>query len=308
MVQTGDTLTRDPGARDRWGTGGSNRTIPDEFPLAANGGLLLRHETSGVLSMANAGPNTSSSQFFITLAPTPWLDGRHAIFGRVIAGIEVVRAIGDIATDASDRPLTDVLLRNMSVAGAVPLGRGVIYPARPAGTNPVVQLETSHGNVRLEVFVDKAPRTAGNFLSLVRQGYYDGMRFHRVVGPAGAPPDGFIIQAGDPFSRNFSLKDSWGTGGPNYTIPDEYLTDAEGRLLTWHDGPGILGLATRGPNTGSSQFYITLTQTSSLDNNNPVFGRVWSGMDVVRAIGNVTTDDQQRPVEDVFLVRAAVVP
>src|SRR5690606_24222060 len=101
MIQGGDPTGT--------GRGGPGYTIDDEF---AEG---LRHSSEGILSMANAGPDTGGSQFFITLAATPWLDGRHAIFGRVIEGMEVVRDIGKTETGAGDRPKKDVVMERVRV-------------------------------------------------------------------------------------------------------------------------------------------------------------------------------------------------
>jgi peptidyl-prolyl cis-trans isomerase A (cyclophilin A) len=112
MLQGGDPLTKDVKNKPRWGTGGPGYTIKDEFYRT------LKHDTPGLLSMANAGPNTGGSQFFVTLDKTPWLDGRHAIFGKVTKGMEVVRTIGDLDTDARDCPKVDVLIQRAFVKGA----------------------------------------------------------------------------------------------------------------------------------------------------------------------------------------------
>ena len=134
--------------------------------------------------------------------------------------------------------------------------------------NPVVSIDTNLGAFSVELFEDRAPITAGNFRKLTEDGYYDGIIFHRVI-------EGFMIQGGDPTGT--------GRGGPGYTIDDEF----HGELR--HDGEGVLSMANAGPNTGGSQFFITLAETPWLDGKHAVFGRVIEGMDVVRKIGGVTT-------------------
>ncbi|MDH5766547.1 MAG: peptidylprolyl isomerase [Gammaproteobacteria bacterium] len=97
------------------GTGGPGYNIVDEFPVDDQGNLLVTHDTLGVLSMANAGPGTGGSQFFITLNQTGWLDGLHTVFGRIISGTTVLQAIGGVATDAQDRPTSDVVINTITI-------------------------------------------------------------------------------------------------------------------------------------------------------------------------------------------------
>jgi peptidyl-prolyl cis-trans isomerase A (cyclophilin A) len=139
---------------------------------------------------------------------------------------------------------------------------------------------TSQGNFRIELFEDKAPETTGNFIKLAESGFYNGIVFHRVIG-------NFMIQGGCPQGT--------GMGGPGYTIADEFHPELK------HDGPGILSMANAGPNTGGSQFFITLVPTDWLDGRHAVFGRVVEGMEVVSTIGNVSTDPRDRPLEDVTI-------
>ena len=152
-------------------------------------------------------------------------------------------------------------------------------------TNPIAVFETNHGTFEIELFEDKAPITVKNFIDLAEKGFYDGLIFHRVI-------DGFMIQGGDP--------NGMGTGGPGYTIPDEFHKDLK------HDDEGILSMANAGPNTGGSQFFITLAATPWLDGHHSVFGKVVKGMDVVREIGKVDTDFQNKPLAKVVMEKVTI--
>jgi peptidyl-prolyl cis-trans isomerase A (cyclophilin A) len=144
--------------------------------------------------------------------------------------------------------------------------------------NPTVTFDTTDGTFTAELFLDVAPVTAGNFVKLAKDGFYDGVVFHRVI-------DGFMIQGGDPTGT--------GRGGPGYTIKDEFAPGLK------HDTEGMFSMANAGPNTGGSQFFITLAATPWLDGKHAIFGRVTEGLDVVRAIGKVKTGPGDRPVKDV---------
>ena len=151
--------------------------------------------------------------------------------------------------------------------------------------NPIAVFETNHGTFEIELFEDKTPITVKNFIGLAEKGFYDGLIFHRVI-------DGFMIQGGDP--------DGMGTGGPGYTIPDEFHKDLK------HDSEGVLSMANAGPNTGGSQFFITLAATPWLDGHHSVFGKVIKGMDVVREIGKVDTDFQDKPLAKVVMEKVTI--
>ena len=152
-------------------------------------------------------------------------------------------------------------------------------------TNPIAVFETNHGTFEIELFEDKAPITVKNVTDLAEKGFYDGLIFHRVI-------DGFMIQGGDP--------NGMGTGGPGYTIPDEFHKDLK------HDSEGVLSMANAGPNTGGSQFFITLAATPWLDGHHSVFGKVVKGMDVVREIGKVDTDFQDKPLAKVVMEKVTI--
>ena len=151
--------------------------------------------------------------------------------------------------------------------------------------NPTVTIETNHGTITAEMFMDLAPKTAGNFIELAKKGYYDDLIFHRVI-------PGFMIQGGCP--------DKNGTGGPGYSIPDEF-----GPGLA-HTHSGIFSMANSGPNSGGSQFFITLAATPWLDGKHAIFGKVTEGMDIVEAIGATKTGMMDRPVEEVVMKKVTV--
>jgi len=170
--------------------------------------------------------------------------------------------------------------------------------------NPTVTLRTTHGDITVELFEERAPRTVENFLGLARHdpaadadpaadtntwedpetgevrgdSLYEGAVFHRII-------DDFMIQGGDPTGT--------GRGGPGYQFDDEFHDD-----LT-HDGPGILSMANSGPNTNGSQFFITLDATPHLNGKHAVFGQVIDGMDVVEEIGSLPTGRNDEPTETV---------
>ncbi len=124
-------------------------------------------------------------------------------------------------------------------------------------------IQTNRGDIVIDLHADKAPRTVNNFVALARDGFYDGVKFHRVIAD-------FMIQGGDPAGS--------GSGGPGYRFGDEFHPELR------HDGPGVLSMANAGANTNGSQFFITHGATNWLDNKHSVFGRVRSGQDVVDAI------------------------
>jgi cyclophilin family peptidyl-prolyl cis-trans isomerase len=151
--------------------------------------------------------------------------------------------------------------------------------------NRTVTFRTNQGSFKVELHDDEAPTTTANFVTLAEKGFYDGVIFHRVI-------TDFMIQGGDPTGT--------GRGGPGHTIPDEF-----GAGLG-HDAEGVLSMANSGPNTGGSQFFITLAPTPWLDGKHAVFGKVLEGLEVVRAIGQVETAAGDRPIEDVVMEEVKV--
>jgi peptidyl-prolyl cis-trans isomerase B (cyclophilin B) len=134
-----------------------------------------------------------------------------------------------------------------------------------------VTITTNKGEIIFEIYTDKVPLTAQNFLNLAESGFYDGIIFHRVI-------PGFMAQVGDPLTKDPSQEAWWGTGGPGYAIADEFDPTLK------HDGPGIVSMANSGPNSGGSQIFITYEATPHLDGRHAVFGKVTSGMEVLEQI------------------------
>jgi peptidylprolyl isomerase len=153
-----------------------------------------------------------------------------------------------------------------------------------AESQKLVKLETNMGTITIALAADM-PVTSGNFETLVKKGYYDGIIFHRVI-------NGFMIQGGDP--------EGTGRGGPGYAIKDEFTKSNR-------NDRGTISMANAGPNTGGSQFFINLVNNNFLDSKHPVFGKVIEGMDVVDKIAKVKTGANDRPVQNVTIIRAVMV-
>ncbi len=157
-----------------------------------------------------------------------------------------------------------------------------------ADKNPIVVLETTQGNIELELYPKIAPKTVKNFIELSKKGYYNGTIFHRVI-------KRFMIQGGDPT----------GTGRGGKSIYGEVFED-EFKPNVVFDKPGILAMANRGPNTNGSQFFITTVPTPHLNGRHTIFGKVIKGYDVVKKIENTPVNYMDRPLTDQIIKRAYV--
>ncbi|VFQ73072.1 unnamed protein product [Cuscuta campestris] len=153
---------------------------------------------------------------------------------------------------------------------------------------PEVTLATSMGSFTVEMYCKHAPKTCRNFVELARRGYYDKVKFHRII-------KDFIVQGGDPTGT--------GRGGESIYGP-KFVDEIRPELK--HTGAGIISMANAGANTNGSQFFITLAPAPSLDGKHTIFGRVCRGMEIVKRLGSVQTDNTDRPVHDVMILNATV--
>ncbi|NOQ30629.1 MAG: peptidylprolyl isomerase [Helicobacteraceae bacterium] len=156
------------------------------------------------------------------------------------------------------------------------------------GKGPIVVLETTKGNIEIQLFEDKAPKTVENFVTLVKRGYYNGIIFHRII-------KNFMIQGGDPS----------GTGRGGESAKGGKFNDEFNPSLDF-DNKGVLAMANAGPNTNGSQFFITTVPTSHLNGHHTIFGQVIKGMDVVDDLENVRVDRRSKPVKTEKIIKATI--
>ncbi len=172
----------------------------------------------------------------------------------------------------------------------------VIFTTYLRGTetmkNSVAIIETNQGTIKIELFRDTMPLTTQNFIDLSSKKFYDGTRVHRVI------PQ-FMIQGGDPLTKDINQKKMWGTGGPGYEIKDEFVKGLS-------NVRGTIAMANHGPNTGGSQFFINVVDNTFLDGKHPVFGKVVEGMDIADKISLVKRDAQDRPLQDVVITSVKI--
>jgi peptidylprolyl isomerase len=182
---------------------------------------------------------------------------------------------------------------------ATTTARGNLGDMNTASTTRA-RFTTSAGDFVLELYTEKMPITTGNFIELAQKGYYDGTKFHRII-------EGFMIQGGDPLTKDEAMRARWGTGGPGYNIQDEFVTGLS-------NVRGTISMANTGqPNTGGSQFFINLVDNTNLDfdkppmtSRHPVFGKVVEGMDVVDEIAGVAVDGRDAPLEAVVIEKLTI--
>lgn len=148
-------------------------------------------------------------------------------------------------------------------------------------------IKTNKGDIVIDFFEQQTPNTVANFKKLATTGFYDGVKFHRII-------RNFMIQGGDPLTKDDAKRHMWGTGGPGYKFDDE-ITPAN------NNGIGTISMANAGRNTNGSQFFINLVDNSFLDTKHTAFGQVVKGLEVVNAIGSVPTGPGDQPIDPVVI-------
>ena len=295
MVQGGDPTGT--------GRGGPGYRFADE--------QVTRDYLRGTLAMANAGPNTNGSQFFI-MHQDYALPKDYTIFGMVTEGLDVLDAIANTPVTAhtpggeQSLPLEDIVIRSIEISEEEQTSSAP-PPATPSAAASAQQpqeakmqwdsppamsidtekqyhatLSTTYGNITVELYPSEVPATVNNFVFLARQGFYDGVAFHRII-------RGFMVQSGDPTGT--------GSGGPGYRFADEPVTRDYLR--------GTLAMANAGPNTNGSQFFL-VHQDAGLPPAYTIFGMVTEGLDVLDAIANSPVaigpgGERSQPLEEIVI-------
>ncbi len=269
------------------GMGGPGYTFADEIDP------FLNFDRAGLLAMANSGPNTNGSQFFITFAPTPWLNSKHTIFGEIVKGAEVLDKltrrdpeqntttpgdtlltieISEAATSQRPTPTPtptpfapDPTADDHFMASLAPDQRVGYWNSAPASALETGQIyqatfRTTVGDIVVELMPDRAPQAVNNFIALARAGYYDGTHFFQVI------PD-LVAVGGDPLDN--------GSGSPGYTIPDELTTNI-------FNDAGWLGAAQPSPDSNNGQFFFTLGPAGWLAERFTPLGRVVKGAEYLK--------------------------
>lgn len=225
---------------------------------------------------------------------TPWYIGIVVIIAAIV--LVVVGLKTKTATPTEEMPIINTELpSDMNQAAAIDPSLPDQSTSATTETKKImntVTLKTNMGEITITLDRANAPKTAENFSKLASEGFYDGIRFHRVI-------KDFMIQTGDPQSKDLSKKMLWGTGGPGYKFEDE-LSGKE----TYPQG--TVAMANSGPNTNGSQFFIVTANPAPLPPSYTVFGKVTKGLDVALKIENVKTETADRPIDEVVIEKATV--
>lgn len=264
--------------------------------------FTMRHTKPGLLSMANAGPNTNGSQFFITTVKTPWLDRKHVVFGEVKSGMNIVKLLETKGRSPDGKTSQRCWIEDCGV-GSAPGLSAAPTPVQQTGNLCFFDMTVGGapaGRITFKLYDNVTPRTCANFRALCEGSsdrrtdrgkplHFKGSKFHRVI-------KDFMLQGGD-FTRGN------GTGG--WSIYGE--TFADENFTKRHTKPGLLSCANAGPNTNGSQFFITTVKTPWLDGKHVVFGEVVDGMPIVKQIENMRTNSDDLPNQPVVIANCGTV-
>ena len=284
IIQGGDPLSKDPAQSARYGTGGLG-----VLRFEPNAEKHTRGAVSAVLVPGNR--DSGGSQFFISVTDQPALDGQYTVFGRVAEGISVAQKISAVAANASV-PAERIVIRTVTIREKpAPVPEPFVSASAEEMAKQRVVLETSLGNITVELFPDRAPNHVRQFLRLAASGVYEGTTFHRVV-------PGFVVQGGYLATRKEPLDER--QQGYVRTLEPEFNA-------TTHDR-GVLSMA-RGAElvSATSSFFIVLAPAESLDGKYTAFGRVVAGMDVIEKI-EVAPREGEAPTTRIDVIRARIVP
>jgi len=282
IIQGGDPLSKDPSQAAKYGTGGMG-----VLRFEANGEKHTRGAVSAVLAPGNR--DSGGSQFFIAVTDQPALDGQYTVFGRVAEGITIAQKISTVPA-TGNVPAERVVIRKVTIREKpAPIPEPFASASTEEMARQRVVLETSLGNITIELFPDRAPNHVRQFLRLAASGVYEGTSFHRVV-------PGFVIQGGYLATRTDPLDER--QQGYVRTLEPEFNATKHER--------GILSMA-RGAELASAttSFFIVLAPADSLDGKYTAFGRVVAGMDVVEKIEGVMRDGET-PTTRIDVIRARV--
>ena len=284
IIQGGDPLSKDPAQAARYGTGGLG-----VLRFEPNTEKHMRGAVSAVLVPGNR--DSAGSQFFISVTDQPGLDGQYTVFGRIAEGINVAQRISTVPANGNI-PAERIEIKKVTIRDKPPpVPEPFVSATAGEMAKQRVLLETSVGDITLELFPDRAPTHVRQFLRLAASGVYDGTSFHRVV-------PGFVIQGGYLATRKEPLDER----------QQSYVRTLEPEFNATVHERGIVSMA-RGAEAASAtaSFFIVLAPAPSLDGKYTVFGRVLSGLDVVEKIEGVMRDGET-PTTRIELSRARVVP
>jgi peptidyl-prolyl cis-trans isomerase B (cyclophilin B) len=283
IIQGGDPLTRDPAAKDRYGTGGLNRLRRE---------LNQEKHTRGAVSavLIPNRPDSAGTQFFVCIADQPALDGQYTVFARVVEGILVAQKISEVAVDDKGAPVERMAMTRVTIRDR-PAPTPEPFATETAATLAQYRavLETSLGEIAIEFTPDKAPEHVRNFLRLAAAGVYDGTSWHRVV-------RGFVVQTGHMPTRREPLNET----------QQRLVHDLKAEFNDQIHELGTVSMARLAePDTANTSFFIVTARAQMLDQKYTVFGKVVRGLDVVQKIEAAPVNGET-PVERIELTRVRI--